>query len=65
MEKPNLWEGVLHRTEVLQIPVTIKKKLEDFVSSKIDEALTCKALCSAKIQDAGKYKEKDKKEIHI
>lgn len=58
MEKLNIWEGVLRRTEILQIPVEIKSKLEDFISSKIDEALTCKALYSAKIQDAGMYKDK-------
>lgn len=53
MEKSNIWQGILDETEVLQIPLQIKPKIEGYLLSKIDELLTCKALCSAKIQDAG------------
>lgn len=55
MEKPKIWEGVLSDAEIIQIPFQIKAKMEKFVTSKIDEAFTCKALCSGKIQDAGNF----------
>lgn len=53
MEKPNIFHGILHESEIQQIPMPVKTKLEDFLTCKIEEALTSKALHSAKIQDAG------------
>ncbi|XP_063697306.1 nucleoprotein TPR [Culicoides brevitarsis] len=47
MEKPKILKEILREDEILQIPSPVRTKLEEFINSNIEEALTHKALCSA------------------
>lgn len=54
MDNSEVWKNVLNEQEKEQIPMQIKRKLEIYLVEKSNDVLSCKALCTTKLRDAGK-----------